>query len=56
MARKKPKRPKMPKRSAGLETWKNYGKRLNDWKAKCRKIESDKKSKATLINRMSRVA
>jgi len=56
MARRKPKRPKAPKRSASLESWKNYGKRLSDWKAKCRKIESDKKSKSTIISRLSRVA
>lgn len=56
MARKKPKRPRAPKASSSYETWKNYEKRIKEWKAKCRKVESDKKAKAALINRLRRAA
>lgn len=46
---KKPKAPKAPKASASLEVWKRYNQRVKEWRAKIKKIESDKKSKAKLI-------
>ena len=49
MARKKPKRPKAPKHSATLQSWQNYKKRLDAWRAACRQIDADKKKKSSLI-------
>ena len=54
--------PKKPKQSASLEVWKNWerrkkestsrnNKRESDWKKAIRKIETDKKAKASLISR-----
>lgn len=50
MARK-PRKPKAPKMSAGLQTWENYYKRLTDWKKRCNELESNKKRKAALIQK-----
>jgi len=48
---KKPKMPKRPKRSSGIEVWKRYDQRVADWKRKCSKIETDKKTKERLIQK-----
>ena len=53
--------PKRPKQSAPLSVWENYRKnrsevekknrtRESDWNAKIKKIETDKKKKASIIN------
>lgn len=54
MARRKPKRPRAPKQSAGLQTWQNYDNRLGDWNKKCNQIDSDKKKKSDLIEKIKR--
>jgi len=45
----KPKKPKAPKASSSLAVWENYKKRLQEWKSKLSKIETDKKKKKTII-------
>lgn len=52
MARKLPKKPKKPRQSASLTAWQNYEKRYKDWEKKVKEIESDKKKKAQLINKL----
>jgi len=49
------KMPKAPKHSASKKSWENYNKRLSAYKAKKRKVISDKKAKENLIKRAERL-
>ena len=51
---KKPKKPKMPRKSASVQVWERYTQRVSDWKKRLNKIESDKKKKASLIEKARR--
>lgn len=48
MARRKPKRPKQPKRSASLETWRRWDERMKNWKKKCNEIDAPRKAKEAI--------
>jgi len=51
MAKKYPKAPKRPKRSASLRTWENYNKRHAEWRKRCSQIDSERKRKENLMNK-----
>jgi len=53
MAKKKPKAPKKPKRSAPVGSWEKYDKRHAEWKKKCHDIDAAEKKKESLIKKYS---
>lgn len=48
---KLPKKPKSPKRSAGLSSWENYDARVRAWHSRINQIKSDIKKKEALIRK-----
>lgn len=54
--RKYPKKPKIPKKSASLNTWLKYEQRLKEWQQKCKDIDNAKKRKEEIIKRVTKLA
>lgn len=54
--RKYPKKPKMPKKAASLNTWLKYEQRLKEWQQKCKDIDNAKKRKEEIIKRVTKLA